>query len=91
MRDPLEILDNLAARARREEAPRIDVARKVILRLHEGRRSERRPLALFAMGSLVAAAVAMVLVLPLVNVLTDPLAAFLQQTTDIAAAITLVP
>lgn len=91
MRDPLEIVVRLSARARREEAPRVDVARRVLYRIREGQRPQERPLAVFAIGSLAGAAVAMVVVTPLVNVLMDPLAAFFQESADIAAAITLMP
>ena len=69
----------------------MDVGARVLRRIRDARRPVERRLAVFALGSLAAAAAAMVLVLPLISILMDPLAAFLQQSADIAAAITLVP
>lgn len=91
MRNPMENVERLAARARQESVPAVDVAGRVLYRIREARRPMERRLAVFALGSLVAAAAAMVLVLPLITTFMDPLAAFLQQSADIAAAITLVP
>ena len=91
MRDPLKTVERLAAKARQEEVPRVDVGSQVLYRIREARRPVERRLAFFAAGSFAAATAAMVLVLPLINTLMDPLAAFLQQSADIAAAITLVP
>lgn len=91
MRDPLEAVERLAARARQEDVPAVDVAGRVLYRIRDARGPVEPRLAVFALGSLAAAAAAMVLVLPLISTLMDPLAAFLQQSADIAAAITLVP
>ena len=91
MRDRLEAVERLAAKARREDAPVVDVSGRVLYRIRDARRPVERRLAVFALGSLTAAAAAMVLVLPLISTLLDPLAGFLQQSADIAAAITLVP
>jgi hypothetical protein len=91
MRNPMEAVERLAAQARRAEAPNVDVAGRVLYRIREAARPAERRLAYFAVGSLAAAAAAMVLVLPLISTVMDPLAAFLQQSADIAAAITLVP
>jgi hypothetical protein len=91
MRDPMETVERLAARARQEDVPSMDVAGRVLYRIREVRRPTERRLALFAAGSLVAAAAATVLVLPLISTFMDPLAAFVQQSADIAGAIALVP
>jgi hypothetical protein len=91
MSDPMETVERFAAQARREGAPDVEVAGRVLYRIREATRPAERRLALFAVGSLAAAAAAMVMVLPLLSTAMHPLAAFLQQSADIAAAITLVP
>ena len=91
MRDPIEAVEWLAARARREGAPNVEVAGRVLYRIREVARPAERRLAFFAVGSLAAAAAAMVMVLPLISTVLHPLSAFLQQSADIAAAISLVP
>ena len=91
MDDPLQDVERLAAVARGEGVPAVDVAARVLHRVRQAGRPAERRLAVFALGSLAAAAAAMVMVVPLISTLMDPLAAFLQQSADIAAAITLVP
>jgi len=76
MTDLFKILDNLSARARREEPPRVDVSSRVVLRLSREALTPVWPMVLFASSTAVAAAVVLIISFPLIEILTDPLSAF---------------
>ena len=76
MSDLLKVLEDLSARARREEPPRVDVSSRVVLRLSREALTPAWPLILFASSTAVAAAVVLIISLPLIEILTDPLSAF---------------
>ena len=76
MTDWLKFLEGLSARARREELPRVDVSSRVALRLSREVLTPAWPMVLFASSTAVAAAVVLIISLPLIEMLTDPLSAF---------------
>jgi len=74
MGDPLKHIQDLARLARREQAPRVDVSRRVAAALRAGaKREEEFSLSWFAGFSAVAAALALVAVVPVHSVWSDPL------------------
>jgi len=83
MTDLFKILDNLPARARREEPPRVDVSSRVVLRLSREAPAPAWPMILFASGAAVAAAVVLSISLPLIEILTDPLSAFFLMAINV--------
>ena len=83
MTDLFKILDNLSARARREEPPRVDVSSRVVLRLSREAPAPAWPMILFASGAAVAAAVVLSISLPLIEILTDPLSAFFLMAINV--------
>ncbi len=76
MTDLLKFLEDLSARARREEPPRVDVSSRVVLRLSQEALMPAWPVVLFASSTAVAAAVVLIISLPLIEILLDPLSAF---------------
>ena len=76
MADPLKILDDLSARARREDPPSIEVSSRVLLRLSREVPALPWPMALVASGTAVAALVVLIISLPLFEMLTDPWSVF---------------
>jgi hypothetical protein len=76
MADPLKILKDLAARAREENPPGIDVSSRVLLRLSRKTTAPVWPTALVASGSAVAALVVLSISLPLFELVTDPWSVF---------------
>jgi hypothetical protein len=76
MTDLFKILENLAACARREESPTVDVSSRVVLRLRSKAPTPDWPMVLFASSAAVAAVVVLSISLPLIEMLTDPLSAF---------------
>jgi hypothetical protein len=83
MTDLFKILDNLSARARREEPPRVDVSSRVVLRLSREALTPAWPMVLFASSTAVAAAVVLIINLPLIEILTDPLSAFFLMAINV--------
>lgn len=83
MTDLFKILDNLSARARREEPPRVDVSSRVVLRLSREALTPGWPMVLFASSTAVAAAVVLIISLPLIEILTDPLSAFFLMAINV--------
>jgi len=83
MTDLFKILDNLSARARQEEPPRVDVSSRVVLRLSREALTPAWPMVLFASSTVVAAAVVLIISLPLIEILTDPLSAFFLMATNV--------
>ncbi|MBN2307703.1 MAG: hypothetical protein JXR94_01960 [Candidatus Hydrogenedentes bacterium] len=55
MHDGLNELERVAARARLESAPEVDVVNRVLMRIQQQAAPRRRSLAVFAMGSLATA------------------------------------
>jgi hypothetical protein len=83
MTDLFKILDNLSARARREEPPRVDVSSRVVVRLSREALTPAWPMVLFALSTAVAAAVVLIISLPLIEILTDPLSAFFLMAINV--------
>jgi hypothetical protein len=80
MHDPLDMVNELAAAARREPPPTVDLAGQVLAEIREARATVERPLAFFAVGSLAAAALVAVMSASLLYSITDPLAILFQIT-----------
>ena len=83
MADPLKILDDLAARARREEPPGIDVTSRVLLRLSREAPSPAWPFALVVSGTAAAALAVLSISLPLFEMLTDPWGVFFIMAANV--------
>lgn len=77
---PLTALEELAAAARREPAPAIDVTQAVFARIRADAAAEDRPLAWLAASACAAAAFTAVLAWPALQILTDPLAYLFEYT-----------
>ncbi len=71
--DPLDQLEELAARARDESPPRTDVAGAVLRELRRPGSADDRPLAWLAVASVAAAVVAGVFFVALYAAIADPL------------------
>jgi hypothetical protein len=76
MADPLKFLEELSARARREDPPRVDISRRVLLKLKGEVQNPVWPMALIATSAAVGAAVVLNMSMPLIEMLTDPLSVF---------------
>jgi hypothetical protein len=83
MNDLFKNLENLSARARREETPRVDVCSRVVLRLSRQAPTTAWPFVLFASGTAVAAVVVLSISFPLFEMLTDPLSTFFLMAADV--------
>ena len=83
MSDLLKVLEDLSARARREEPPRVDVSSRVVLRLSREALTPAWPMFFFASSTTVAAAVVLIISLPLIEILTDPLSAFFLMAINV--------
>ena len=83
MSNLLKVLEDLSARARREEPPRVDVSSRVVLRLSREAPAPVWPMVLFACSTAVAAAVVLSISLPLIEMLTDPLSAFFLTAANV--------
>ena len=69
----LKNMDKMAARARQETTPSVDVSNRVISRLSRKEPSPYRPLLIFTFVSIAAAALAIVLSIGVFDSMTDPL------------------
>jgi hypothetical protein len=78
MSNPMNYVDRLAVRARQERIPSVDTAGQVLLRIQQHQPRAVRPLAFVAAGSLALAAGIAVFIVPLIQSITDPLAAVFQ-------------
>ena len=76
MADPLKTLEELSARARREHPPRVEISRRVVLRLGGEVPAPAWPMALIATSAAVGAAVVLSMSMPLIEMLTDPWSVF---------------
>jgi hypothetical protein len=83
MADLLKIMEDLAAHARREEPPAVDVSSRVVRRLRGEVPGSSWPLAVFASSSAVAAAVVLAVSFPSIEMLTDPWSAFFVLVANI--------
>ena len=83
MSDLLKVLEDLSARARWEEPPRVDVSSRVVLRLSREALTPAWPMFFFASSTAVAAAVVLIISLPLIEILTDPLSAFFLMAINV--------
>ena len=83
MTDLFKFMEDLSARARREEPPRMDVSSRVVLRLSREALTPPWPMVLFASSTAVAAAVVLIISLPLIEILTDPLSAFFLMAINV--------
>ncbi len=73
MENPLNKLEKLAARARQEKTPAVDVSQQVLYRLSQREASRSRPLLIFAIASFATALVVIALSFSLFETMTDPL------------------
>ena len=78
-----EFMEDLSARARREEPPRMDVSSQVVLRLSREDHPPAWPMVLFASSTAIAAAVVLIISFPLIEILTDPLSAFFLMAVNV--------
>jgi len=69
----------IAARARAETSPRVDVTAAVLRRLRATQVAADRPLYWLAAGALAAAAIVMFISMPYLNGAFDPLTEFLAE------------
>jgi hypothetical protein len=76
MADLFKIMEDLAARARGEEPPPVDVSSRVVRRLRGEVPGSSWPMAVFASSAAVAAAVVFTVSFPSIEMLTDPWSAF---------------
>jgi hypothetical protein len=76
MADPLKILEELSARARQEDPPRVDISRRVVAKLSGEVPAPGWPMALIASSAAVAAAVVLNMSMPLIEMLIDPWSVF---------------
>jgi len=85
MNDPLKTVETLAALARREPVPPIDVSSRVISRLRqpETRDAAWWPMTIFAGGTAVAAGVALFAGLPLIDLFADPWSAWMASSLGV--------
>lgn len=84
MRDPLQALDELAAVARRERAPEVDVSWRVGVRIAGLKvRPRDRTLIWVAAFSAVTATIAMLMAAPVFDTLSDPVAVMIQAMNTI--------
>ena len=83
MTDSFQMLKDLSARARREDPPRVDVSRRVILRLSGEIPVPAWPMTLVASGAAVTALVVLGITLPFIETLTDPMSAFFLMAINI--------
>jgi hypothetical protein len=83
MADLLKILDDLSARARREELPTVDVSSRVVCKLHRGAPSPVWPMVLIASSAAVAAAVVLSVSMPIIEMLADPWSAFFMIAANV--------
>ena len=83
MTDWLKFMEDLSARARREEPPRMDVSSRVVLRLSREDHPPAWPMVLFASSTAIAAAVVLIISFPVIDILTDPLSAFFSVASNV--------
>ena len=76
MADPSKFLEKLSARARREDPPRVDISRRVLLKLKGEVQNPAWPMTLIATSAAVGAALVLNMSMPLIEMLTDPLSVF---------------
>ena len=78
--DPLETVEMLAARAREELAPRVDVSQDVLRRLRAPERKPDRGLLFLTAGALAAASIVLAISYPSFTEVFDPLASLMETT-----------
>jgi hypothetical protein len=83
MTDVLKILEDLSARARREEPPAVDVSSRVVFGLHREAPSPIWPMVLIASSAAVAAAVVLSVSVSMIEMLTDPWSAFFMIAANV--------
>jgi hypothetical protein len=72
MNERIETIRRLALKASMETAPEIDVSQSVVYRLSKIPPQPRWPMIFFASGAVTAAAVALLISIPLFDFLSDP-------------------
>ncbi len=79
-------IEAIAARARRDTAPTIDVAQSVLRRLRKTRAAyaPERPMLWMTAGAIAAAAVVLVFSMPYLDAALDPLTLFLEEAASSA-------
>jgi hypothetical protein len=76
-------IDDLAARARMEGPPQVDVASRVVFRLSRKTRRPVWPLVFVASGLTACAAIVFAVALPLVEMLADPWSAVFMAAANV--------
>ena len=79
----LQMLRDLAARARQDDPPRVEVSQRVILRLGEEIPVSAWPMKLVAFGGAVTALIVLAISLPFIEMLTDPMSAFFLMAANV--------
>jgi len=74
--DPLKILGDLSAKARREIPPTVDVSARVLSRLNREAPAPSWPMAFVASGAAVAAIAVLMISLPLYEMISEPWSIF---------------
>jgi hypothetical protein len=79
-------VDAIAARAREEAAPTIDVSQAVLRRLRRSRATyaSERPMVWMAAGAIATAAIVVILSVPYLDAALDPLTLFLEEAASSA-------
>ncbi|HPO15811.1 MAG TPA: hypothetical protein PLI09_20385 [Candidatus Hydrogenedentes bacterium] len=80
MKTPLDHIDQIAACARREAGPEVDVSAAVMQELRHKMFAQDRPLILFTAGSMITAAGAMAYSLIIIHALSNPLNVLFELT-----------
>jgi len=83
MTDSLKIVRDLAARAGREDPPKVEVSERVILRLGGEIPVSAWPMKLVAFSGAVTALIVLAVSLPFIEMLTDPMSAFFLMAADV--------
>lgn len=83
MKNAMEFLDRVAARARHEATPPLDVSHRVLAELRHYGQEDATPFLVFSAGSLAAALAALVYGFFLVSTITDPLTALLGASSSL--------
>jgi hypothetical protein len=79
----MKIVERLAAHARLETLPSVDVANRVVARLRQVAPPSVWPLALFVSATAVAAVLILIISMPLFDLFTDPWSACFASTVGI--------
>lgn len=79
MNKPLDAISRLAACARQETVPGVDVSPQVMAQLRMDQDYSEKPLLIFAFSASLAAIAVLIYALPMLTILTDPLSTLFQS------------